>query len=107
MTVKELTEKLKQLPEEATVKTWDPCNDVETEEVYVSTDEKGTVWIMNDTIGYKPLQWPNDEAHLPRFDAELGELGNPAIKLYTLKIETFVSGQCAAFGQHNNFGTSR
>ena len=55
MTVKELTEKLKQLPEEATVKTWDPCNDVETEEVYVSTDEKGTVWIMNDTIGYKPL----------------------------------------------------
>ena len=55
MTVKELTEKLKQLPEEAIIKTWDPLNDVETEEVYVSTDENGTVWIMNATIGYKPL----------------------------------------------------
>jgi len=55
MNVKELIEKLQKLPEEATIKTWDPYNDVETEEVYVSTDESGIVWIMNATIGYKPL----------------------------------------------------
>ena len=34
----------------------------------------------------------NDEAHLPRFDADLGELGNNAIKLYNAEIETIVSG---------------
>ena len=55
MTVKELIEKLQQLPEAATIKTWNPYDDIETEEVYVSTNEKGTVWIMNATIGYKPL----------------------------------------------------
>lgn len=55
MNVKELIDKLQQLPEEATIKTWDPYHDVETEEVYISTDEKETVWIMNATIGYKPL----------------------------------------------------
>ena len=55
MTVKEAIEKLQQLPEEATVKTWNPMQDIETEEVHISTDEKGTVWIMNGTIGYKPL----------------------------------------------------
>jgi hypothetical protein len=55
MNVKELIKKLEQLPEEATIKTWDPYRDIETEEVYLSTDGKGTVWIMNATIGYNPL----------------------------------------------------
>lgn len=55
MTVKELIAKLETLPDNATVKTWDPMWDIETEEVSVSTDEKGTVWIMNGTIGYPAI----------------------------------------------------
>ena len=55
MDVKELIEKLKTLPDNATVKTWDPMNDVETEEVHVSTDGKGTVWVMDSTIGYPAI----------------------------------------------------
>jgi hypothetical protein len=55
MNVKELIEKLKTLPEDDTVKTWAPLNDVETEEVYISTDKKGTVWIMDSTIGYPAI----------------------------------------------------
>ena len=52
MNVKELVEKLSTLPDKATIKTWCCNRDTETEEVYVSTDENGTVWIMDGTIGY-------------------------------------------------------
>jgi hypothetical protein len=38
----------------------------------------------------------NDEAHLPHFTQIMVEVGNTTIKLHTLKIESIVSGQCAA-----------
>jgi hypothetical protein len=53
--------------------------------------------LIKNLIAYI-LRAHNDEAHLPRIDADHGEFGNKAIKLYTLKIETIVSGQCAALG---------
>ena len=55
MNVEELIEKLKTLPLDATVKTWNPYRDEETEKVCVSTDKKGTVWIMDSTLGYPEI----------------------------------------------------
>ena len=55
MKVEELIEKLKKLPKDADVKTWDTYYDKETTDVHVSTDGKGTVWIMETTIGYESL----------------------------------------------------
>jgi hypothetical protein len=55
MTVIELIEKLKTLPADAVVKTWDPYYDRETAEVCVSTDREGAVWVMNASIGYQSV----------------------------------------------------
>lgn len=56
MTVYELIEKLQALPPDAEVRTWDPHYDIETKEVYVSTNEvENIVWVMNTTIGYREV----------------------------------------------------
>jgi len=51
MIVKELIEKLNQVPEDSTVKTWDGYSDNETENVVVSITNDGDVFIMNVAIG--------------------------------------------------------
>jgi hypothetical protein len=55
MNVKELIAKLETLPDDTLVKTWRCYTDTETDDVYVSTDGKGTVWIMDSTIGYEAI----------------------------------------------------
>lgn len=55
MTVKELIKKLEVLPGDAAVKTWDPYCSEETTDVYVSTDGKGTVYVMNTALGFTKI----------------------------------------------------
>lgn len=55
MMVSELIEKLQTLPPDAEVRTWDAYADFETEEVKVSTNGKGVVYVMDTTIGYPEI----------------------------------------------------
>jgi len=55
MTTAELIEKLKALPPDAEVKTWNCYHDKETKDVCLSTDGKENVWIIFTTIGYEAI----------------------------------------------------